>query len=340
MKRAAVGDLHISGYQTDRIDDLGLPYRLGLIMRALDQIAEECRKRSICFIDFLGDIINDKSIIYTVAYDALKSFFDRNKDLTFTMISGNHDLSSTGELQKSALVAFSDVPNVKTYIYKPEIIGNISYIPWTKDFIDQIKKLPATDILIAHLGLNEAALQSGLSKVDKVKLSDISKYRLCLLGHYHRPQILQNGNTTVVYPGSLSHRDWNDKNEKKRFVIYDTETLEVEQVFIIGLFEFKEYIVDNAADISNVIQLIKQDMTDGHRVRLKNKSGEKIEENLEGVLVLENKDIDVTNRGINVTQSKDEQAKKFLEIKGIPENERDEYFSILTKYDIFHTVGE
>ena len=339
MKRAGVGDLHISGYATDRLDDMSLPQRLGLIIKALEQIGDECRKRSIKFVDILGDINNDKSVIYTVAYVALRAFFQKYSDLTFTMISGNHDMSSTGDLQKSSIVAFSDVKNVVTYIYKPELVGNILYVPWSHNFMEQIKTFPAADILIAHLGLNEAALQSGLSKIDKIKISDLSKYKLVLLGHYHRPQVLESATTKVYYPGSLCHRDWNDKNEKKRFVIYDTETLEVEQVYLTGLPEFREYTIDNKEDIADIIQLIKTDVAGGHHVRLKNKSGELLKEELPDVLVLENRDIDVTNRGISVTQSKDEQAKKFLEIRGIPELEREEYFATLLKYDIFHTTG-
>ena len=249
MLRAAIGDIHLSGFQSDTLDKEGLPKRLGYIIKSLKYIVDFCKKRNIFNFDILGDVINDKSIIYTVAQDAFKEFLVGYKDCCFKIISGNHDLSSTGDLQKSAISVFSEYNNVKCIITNFEIIDGITYIPYTNNFLDLINKVSNSNIMISHLGLNEAHLQSGLSHVDKIFIKDLSKFKLVLLGHYHRPQQLSNDKTSVWYPGSLISKDWNDKNEQKRFLIYDTESLEVESIPIqCGIPEFHEYIISLLID--------------------------------------------------------------------------------------------
>jgi len=337
-KRAAVGDAHLSGFQSDTLDKKGLPKRLGFIIKSLDFIVDFCNQKNIFDFDFLGDLVNDKSIIYTVAQDAFKDFLVRRKNCRFRIISGNHDLSSTGDLQKSAISVFSEYPNVKCFVGGPEVIDNITYIPFTEKFLETIKISPPSDILITHLGLNEAHLQSGLSKVDKISIKDLSKFKLALMGHYHRPQDFSNGTTHVWYAGSLTNKDWNDKNEQKRFLIYDTETLEVESVPIdCGIPQFIELTINNETDKIEILKQAEIAKNNGNNVRIKNKSETVIKDEVSGgVLVLEQHDVDITDRGITISMTKEEQLKKYLSIKEIPEVECPEYLSLIAKYDLLH----
>lgn len=333
MKRLAIGDIHLSGFQTDKLCDDNLPERLSAIMKSLAVVASTARSKNITEIDILGDINNDKSIIYTLALSTFTNYLLDNQDLHFTMISGNHDMSSTGNNQKSSLEAFSGLPNVTTYAYEPAVKGNITYVPWTNDFMDTLSKLEKTDILISHLGLNEAMMQSGISKVDKMRMSDLKGWKLVLLGHYHKPQYLTNNETRVYYTGSLAQRDWNDKNEQKRILLYDTETLEVESIDIVGLKSFKEFIITEGQNAEEVLKQAREAMQAGDNVRVNNKSGQKLED-IGDMLVIDHTEVDVTNRGINVLQTREEQLRKYMEIKEIPENERNDYMAILDKYSI------
>lgn len=335
MLRTAIGDIHLSGFESDPLGNDGLPKRLGYIIKSLDFIVEYSQKRNIFRFDILGDIINDKSIIYTTAQDAFKDFLCRHKNCEFIIISGNHDLSATGSTQKSAISVFSEYPNVKCIVDKPEVIDNITYIPYTNNFMDEIKLLSKNDIMISHLGLNEGVLQSGLSKVDKITLKDISKFKLALLGHYHKPQGFGNDKTNVYYAGSLICKDWNDKNESKRFLVYNTETLEVESVNIdCGIPQFKEFIIETADQKNEILKQAEIAKNNGNQVRIRNKTSEKIQDQTSNVLVIEQHEIDITNRGINIAQTKEEQLKKYLEIKEIPEIERKEYMDLIAKYDL------
>ncbi len=333
MKRIAIGDLHISGFQTDKICNDNLPERLSSIMASLEAVTEVAASRQINQIDVLGDINNDKSIIYTVALSALTKFFQSHNDLHFTLISGNHDMSSTGDTQKSSIEAFYGFPNVTIYPYDPVVVDNITYVPWSNDFMETLSHLQKTDILISHFGLNEAVMQSGISKVDKMRLSDLKGWKLVLLGHYHKPQDLHNNETRVYYTGSLAQRDWNDKNEQKRILIYDTETLEVESVDIHGTKSFREFIITENQNAEEIIKQAREAAKAGETVRINNKSGQKLE-NIADMIVIDHTEVDVTNRGINVLQTREEQLRNYLKIKEIPEAEHSEYMSILEKYSI------
>ena len=52
------------------------------------------------------------------------------------------------------------------------------------------------------------------------------------------------------------------------------------------------------------------------------------------MIVIDHTEVDVTNRGINVLQTREEQLRNYLKIKEIPENEHSEYMAILDKYSI------
>jgi len=342
MLRAAIGDIHLSSFESDLLDRDGLPYRIGLLIKTLDFIVDICRVRQIYNIDLLGDIMNDKSIISTVAQDLFKDFLNRNIDMHFTIISGNHDLSSTGDHQKSTISVYASYSNVTCYPLKHETVGNITYVPFSNNFMDILKDIGRNDILISHLGINEAHMQSGLSRIDKITMSDLSKkFKLALLGHYHAPQHLKNNDIEVWYPGNIAHLSWGDKNEQKRFLIYDTETLEVESVPITGFKEFKEFVIEKPEDKARILQLVEIAQNQGHKIRIKNKTDEKITNELsEEILVVESKEVDITNRGIVITQTREEQIKKYMEIKEIPAEEQTEYLDIVFKHNLLEIQGE
>ena len=341
MKRGAIGDIHLSGFESDSLDDDGLPFRLGLIIQSLDYIVDKLRGMGIFEVDILGDLINDKSIIYTIAQDAFKDFLIKNSDFSFRIISGNHDMSSTGELQKSAINVFDMYNNVECIPYNPITIDDVTYVPFNSDFMTTLQDIEPGKILVSHLGLNEAMLQSGLSRIDKISMRDLaSKFQLAILGHYHKPQHFNNDDIDIWYAGNVIHKDWNDKNEQKRFLVYDTETMEVESHDITGFREFREYIIENPEEKDAILQQVEIAQNDGHKVRLKNKSGVSLKETInENVMVIEIKEVDITNRGIEITQTREEQIKKYMEIKEIPEEDQQEYLDIVSKYNLLTVKG-
>jgi DNA repair exonuclease SbcCD nuclease subunit len=200
------------------------------------------------------------------------------------------------------------------------------------------------DVLFSHIGLNEAVLQSGLSRVDKLSLKDLNRFKLAILGHYHKPQDFTNEITHVYYAGSLIPRDWNDKNERKRFLVLDTDSKQVESVWIdCGVPGFYEFVIPldcPEQEIKSILKNAEDKKKLGHKVRIINKNKTKVKTDISDLIVLEQKQVDITNRGITVEQSKLEQCKKYLEIKQIPEAEWDYYIKVLQDNKLLEVTGE
>ena len=333
MKRIAISDIHLSDFSEDILTPEGLPLRLGEIKKTFNFVIEQAKKLSISYIDVLGDIINDKSIIFTVAQDLFKEIIIKNSDMFFTLLSGNHDLSSTGKLQRSAISVFSGYKNVCCVTDEIVIDKNITMISYSDIFLEKIKECKSTDILLTHIGLNEAMMQSGLSKVDKIKLLDLKKFRLILSGHYHKPQFIQNENTKFYYVGGFTNHSWNDRNEVKRFLVYDTDTLEVQSIPMENQIQYKEYTIDDISTAKEILKEAEIQKNKGNYVRIRKNIKEDIE-TPHDILILEHKDIDVTNRGITVTQTLQEKLHKYMDIKEVKKEEQEDYIKILQKYNI------
>ena len=180
-------------------------------------------------------------------------------------------------------------------------------------------------ILIAHLGLNEGVLNSGQSIVAELKLKDlVHRYELVLLGHYHTPQEISNENIRVFYAGSLIHLDWKDKNEEKRFLVVDTDTLEVTSVPTTGYKKYIELKItrDNKQDIIQQANKLK-DL--GHSIHIR-KDIDVDTKDIEGdFLIVDRTEKDITNRGINTSMSELEIINKYMDIKQIPKEDQEFY---------------
>ena len=292
MKMICIGDIHASGFGDDPLVD-NLPERLYYIKKSLEYIIDYGKKNRIEHYVILGDVYHDKTIIYNISQAMLVEFFKQHEDVSFYIITGNHDLSSTGENQKSAILALDELENVTTFV-KPVLINRsdfiridtpLFFVPYSGNFLESIKNFKTIDpdtILFSHIGMNEAVLQSGLSRADKLKITDLKQFKLAILGHYHKPQDFGNGQTHVWYAGSLIPRDWNDKNEKKRFLVVDTITKEVESVDInCGVPQYIEIVIppNSTPDfIKSEMHRAKELRSQGNKVRVINKNNPKIKE--------------------------------------------------------------
>ena len=108
----------------------------------------------------------------------------------------------------------------------PEIIC----VPYSRNVSNQVR-LNRSKILISHFGLNEGILNSGMSIVSDLSVKDlIGKYELVLLGHYHKPQEIVQDNFSLYYVGSLIQLDWGEKDDEKRFLVVDSDTLSVSSI--------------------------------------------------------------------------------------------------------------
>jgi DNA repair exonuclease SbcCD nuclease subunit len=280
-----------------------------------------------------GDTFHNKSILYTVAQSIVLDIVRQySNNMHFIFLSGNHDMSSMTGDGVSATKCLDNEKNVTT-IHTSQMIENILFVPWNPRLMISTIKEGNADYLISHLGLNEGILNSGISLVSDIGLKDLKQYKHVYLGHYHTPQKVGN----VTYVGNPTHLDWNDKNQEKRFIVFDSETGEEKSIPTSGYkkhYEFnitlknKDEILEEATKLKSEGHFIKINKTDNFDLS-------SIEKDFD---VVDKTEQDVTNRGINSSMSTSDKLNRFLEIKEISVEKRDSYRNIAL--DIMNSVSE
>jgi len=333
MKFLFTADIHLSRYGQDKIEETSnLPERLHSIKNVLYFMGNYARKNEISSIVIGGDILHGKSIIYTIAQDLMLQFFKDFEDITFWIIDGNHDLSGKGKDAISALRPLETVNNVvwitKTNLHyaNDENSADIMFVPYTYDVAKEVKHHKAT-ILVSHFGLNEGVLNSGISVVSDVKMNDLAgKYKLVLLGHYHKPQDIGNEEIKLSYVGSPIQLDWGEKNDAKRFLVVDTKTLDVQSIPLVGYKKHIELEVTQENKLE-VLKLAKKELENGNYVKILKKD-EVDTKGMESFNVVDKSEKVSTQRGITSTMSRDDKFRKYLEIKKIYQEKHPEYMEV------------
>ena len=187
-------------------------------------------------------------------------------------------------------------------------------------------------ILISHFGLDEAQLSSGISIRAGVKATDLKTFKLVLLGHYHKPQYLDCGKTSIYYVGSPIPVRRDEATEEKRFLVVDTDTFDVVSVLTEGYRRFCEFVLDADTNTEELLKLVKQQTDLGNHIVIKNRTPDipldirkYITENAQ---VIDDYEKDINIRGITSNMPPEEQLNKYMDIMGISDNERAEYLKI------------
>ena len=329
MKFVFIADIHASGYGNDKIDSISnLPERLNSIKKSLYYVSDYCEKNNIENIKIGGDILHNKSLIYTIAQNMIVDYIRDNTHITFDILSGNHDLSSRSNNSVSALKALDNEPNVNgIHEVFTDNTYDILYVPYMKGMTDIIKNNKAK-YLISHFGLNEGILSSGISIISDIGLKDLyGKYEIVLLGHYHLPQEIINEYIKLYYAGSIIQLDLGERNEEKRFLVVDTDNDTIESVLIEGYKKNYRFSITND-NKEEILQKATELRKNGHYVEFDKREKFDTSDLEKDFRIIDKTEVDITNRGIESSMSMDEKFNKYLEIKEISENMRDEYINI------------
>ena len=326
MKFIFSADWHGTGFLQDKIiEESNMPERLDSIRNVIRQMSNYGREYDINNIIIGGDILHNKSIIYTDALDMLLDYFRENKDLTFHIIDGNHDLSGKGEGSKSALKALESEINIVRFKSATKICSDkILLVPYSTKMIQEIKN-NSCEYLISHFGLNEAQLNSGISLVADVGISDLrGKYKYVYLGHYHAPQEIITNDIEIYYAGSPYQKDWGEKGEIKRFLVVDTEEHTTESIPTTGYKQHFELNItsENKKDVVEQAKLLK---LNGHDVKLIKKEIFDTDDISGDLRIIDKIEHDITNRGITSSMTMEEKIEKYLQIKNIPKEKMEKY---------------
>lgn len=331
MRFGFIADIHLSRYGQDKIEDeTNLPERLYSIKQSLYEMGEYFVKNNIRVVIIGGDLLHGKSIIYAIAQEIMLEFFKYFNDLKFYVIDGNHDLSGKGDDVVSALTPLSYIPNVhwvkfsETHRIESE---DVLMVPYSNNLPEIVKKNKAR-ILISHFGLSEGVLNSGMSIISNVSMSDLrGRYELVLLGHYHKPQELIKDGVTLYYVGSPIQLDWGEKGDEKRFLVVDTSTLTVDS---IPFTRYKKHIEVEISpeNKDEAIKIAKEAKEAGDHVKIIMKDSVDLKE-IEGEFnVIDKTEKDITDRGITSNMSTEDKLRKYLEIKKIPEEKHELYMNV------------
>ena len=183
----------------------------------------------------MGDAFDSrKSIDYQSFEWAKRVVFEPLKKYKVHMIIGNHDCyyKNTNNTNSPQLLLQS-YPNITTYQEVTEAqIGNLNilFIPWinAENFENSILSVKNTNSKCAmgHLELNGFRAHRGHTMEEGMDSALFEKFDRTFSGHYHT----RSDNGRIFYLGNPYEMFWNDVNDPRGFTIFDTDTLDFEQI--------------------------------------------------------------------------------------------------------------
>lgn len=265
MKILLLADLHLgSSDHLARLNpETGLLTRLEDFLATFDQIVDYATDlaNQIQLFVLAGDIYKTRQPTNTQQSEFAKRLKRlSNAGIPIRITNGNHDiLISHGSAATSEIYQSLEVPHLRVHnepIYERFDDVHILYMPYAHKgklglednqallewysskvcgFIAHADKHGArTKIVIGHQTLESTSLLSGIKDIDKISelvvpLDIFKGTQFVLYGHIHKYQILRQ-DPYIVIPGSPDTLDFAEAEEKKGFMIYDTDTHQVERI--------------------------------------------------------------------------------------------------------------
>ena len=183
----------------------------------------------------LGDFFdNRKTVNFETLRHAKECFINPiiEKGINLHMLVGNHDsyYKSNGDLTSTKLL-FDGIPNISVYDLMSTIeLGGKSFlmVPWIfpiqKEEISNIIRLNTADVCCGHFEMIGVVYQGSIVSRKGIDTDIFSHFPHVFSGHYHKK--------SHYYVGSPYQMTWNDYDDKKRIIVYDTDTDESEDIYI------------------------------------------------------------------------------------------------------------
>ncbi|MCK5018804.1 MAG: metallophosphoesterase family protein [Candidatus Peribacteraceae bacterium] len=325
MKILFTADTHVKLWSDREFDEDGIPKRLNEIFSVLESMCQHAIDNNIETIVIGGDINDTKGIVHVRAFVLLRNLIKKYTQIKFIFLHGNHDASDK-DASESAINLLDELSNVEV-ILEHTIIDNMIFVPYSSHIVDDIVDSvdDAEDrILISHFGLSDATLSNGISLKTKISSKDLKKFKLVLLGHYHKPQNIGN----VWYVGSPIPLKRDEHGESKRFLIVDTETFEVESIPTTGYRRYFEFVIEDEDAVESIFKEAAELKAQGHFVTIRNHIKELPTQLAEQMTVIDEYEEEYQMRGITTGMTIAAQMEKYLEIERIPEDEREEFMNV------------
>ena len=183
----------------------------------------------------MGDAFDSrKSIDYQSLEWAKRVVFDPLSKYETHMIIGNHDCyyKNTNDVNSPELL-LQTYSNIKTYSSPTEVFIDklkVLFIPWinAENFESTVLSIKGTTSKCAmgHLELNGFRAHRGHVMEEGMDCELFEKFDKVFSGHYHT----RSNDGRIFYLGNPYEMFWNDVNDPRGFTIFDTDTLDFEQI--------------------------------------------------------------------------------------------------------------
>ena len=232
--------------------------------------------RNINTVIHLGDVFDSrKSTDYWSIEWARRVIFDPLKKYNVHAIVGNHDIfyKNTNYINSPHLL-LKDYSNIKVYS-KPEevILGDLKtlFIPWIstdqeKETLDIIESTPCK-VAMGHLELGGFKVLKDYVQEETKFDKKFRKFEKVFSGHYHT----RSDDGKVFYIGNPYQMFWNDYKDERGFIVFDTETLDIEyidnpyEIFKIIYYDEDKLPNDLSRYKNCIVKLVIKNRTDRNK---------------------------------------------------------------------------
>ena len=227
------------------INDKGINSRLQFCIDIIDQIKVHAIENDIKHVLFAGDLFHTRPAVDTLTHNlTLKKIIELANELDkLIILPGNHDsyTKNTSYNSLKILESIGGIHILSTHTSTDIEFGgdssNIGYLirlialehnGSVETSVTKKSNTANLNILISHNEIIGSQTPSGYvfeEGLDSKTLSD--NFDFVFNGHIHKYQQFHHN---VFNIGSPIHQDWGDKNNKKGFLVFDTETKQVDFV--------------------------------------------------------------------------------------------------------------
>lgn len=237
--------IHFLDYFKKSFDELFFPY---------------LQENGIKHIIHLGDLVDRRKYINFLTAKRLRNdFLDKLENFETHFIMGNHDVYYKNVNQVNALDELVENRygvNIYSTATEINIDGcDILLLPWICDenyeeSLNAIKK-SKSQICMGHLEINGCEMLKGHLCDHGLNHKIFSKFDLVCSGHFHH----RSNRDNIHYIGAFCEHNWSDYNGSRGFVIFDTETRQIE--FIKNTFRMFHMIFYDDANDKDIFETIK-----------------------------------------------------------------------------------
>lgn len=210
-------------------------------------------REGISTVICLGDLLDRRKYVNFLTLEAIKKCFIEpiiERGIDFHVTVGNHDSFFKNTLESNAYTnLFEGLDQSKIYKQATEVfLGGKKFlmVPWIVDDSFEDTKFmmenSSADICCGHFEPAGINMMPGIVNQSGIALSTFNNFDYTFSGHFHLPS--ESGSFVMV--GSPLQYTWNDYGNKKRIVVYDTETGLYQSIYFDDDIFVKVYYDDAA----------------------------------------------------------------------------------------------